>query len=108
LALRSGELAADVVHAALDERDYSAARFADYGAQMCRGIESMRRLVYTFYDEAFSFGVFVKQCPHLVGDLTDCLMGRPSANFDPLFEAVSQFAGVPAPLSHGKPLLEAR
>ena len=98
LALRSGELAADVVDAALTEGDYSAARFAEYGEQMCCGIEAMRRLVYTFYDHAFSFRAFINKYPHLAGDLTDCLMGSLFVDFDPLFEAVSDFARVPPPL----------
>ena len=76
LALQSGELAADAVDKALSERDYSAARFADYGEQVCYGIESMRRLVYTFYDHNFSSGSFIRKYPHLAGDMTDCLMGR--------------------------------
>jgi flavin-dependent dehydrogenase len=108
LALRSGELAADVVDAALNERNYSAVRFAGYGEQMCYGIESMRRLVYTFYDHDFSFREFINKYPHLAGDLTDCLMGRLFADFDPLFEAVADFAKVPARLEHGSPLVEAR
>lgn len=108
LALRSGELAAEVVDAALTEGDYSAARFAEYGKQMCYGIESMRRLVYTFYDHDFSFRAFINKYPEFAGDLTDCLMGKLSADFDPLFQAVSDFAAVPAPLEHGLPLVEAR
>jgi flavin-dependent dehydrogenase len=108
LGLRSGELAADTVDAALTEGDYSAARFADYGEQMCGGIEAMRRLVYTFYDHEFNFRAFINKYPHLAGDLTDCLMGRLHADFDPLFDAVADFARVPAPLEHGLPLVEAR
>jgi hypothetical protein len=108
LALRSGELAADVVDAALKEGDYSAERFAGYGEQICYGIESMRRLVYTFYDHAFSFRAFINKYPQFAGDLTDCLMGRVFVDFDPLFEAVSDFAKVPPPLKHGSPLVGAR
>jgi flavin-dependent dehydrogenase len=108
LALRSGELAADVIDAALTDQDYSAARFTDYGKQVCQGIEGMRRLVYTFYDHAFSFRVFVDKYPHLAGDLTDCLIGNLFIDFDPLFDAVAEFAAVPAPLTHGAPLVEAR
>jgi flavin-dependent dehydrogenase len=108
LALRSGELAADFVDAALSEGDYSAARFDEYGRQMCYGIESMRRLVYTFYDHAFSFRTFIDRHPDLAGDLTDCLMGKLFADFDPLFAAVSEFANVPARLEHGCALVEAR
>jgi flavin-dependent dehydrogenase len=108
LALCSGERAADVVDAALTEGDYSAQRFSEYGREMCYGIESMRRLVYTFYDHAFSFRTFIDAHPDLAGDLTDCLMGRLFADFDPLFAAVADFARVPPPLQHGSPLFEAR
>src|ERR1039457_7398666 len=59
LALRSGELAADAVDAALQAGDVSASRFAAYGAQVCEGIEAMRKLVYAFYNHAFSFRVFI-------------------------------------------------
>ncbi|MCB1020549.1 MAG: tryptophan 7-halogenase [Acidobacteria bacterium] len=105
LALRSGELAADVVDAALDAGDYSAERFTEYGDEMRRGIEAMRRLVYSFYDQGFSFGEFAKAHPHLRGDLTDCLIGNLEHDFEPMFEAISKFAAVPAPLEHGRPLL---
>ena len=56
LALRSGELAADAVHNALRTDDFSAEQFAAYADRMCREIESMRKLVYVFYDKSFSFG----------------------------------------------------
>jgi len=108
LALRSGELAADVVDAALTDGDYSAARFDEYGREMCHGIESMRRLVYTFYDHDFSFRAFINKYPHFAGDLTECLMGKLHDDFDPLFAAVADFAKVPTPLEHGLPLVEAR
>ena len=104
LALCSGERAADAVDQALTDGDYSAARFTAYGADMCRGIEGMRRLVYAFYDHAFSFRDFVRKYPDLTGDLTDCLIGNLFMDFDPLFAAVSDFARVPAALSHGLPL----
>lgn len=108
LALRSGELAADAVDAALTAGDVSASRFSDYGAQLCRGIEAMRKLVYTFYDLEFSFRKFLNRYPHLHGDVTDCLMGNLFRDFDPLFEAVASFAAVPEPLEHGRPLIERR
>jgi flavin-dependent dehydrogenase len=107
IALRSGELAADYVDQALTDGDYSAARFATYGEETIRGIEGMRRLVYTFYDHAFSFRVFVKEYPHLAGDLTDCLIGNLQVDFGPLFTAVENFAKVPPPLTHGLPQVEA-
>lgn len=106
LALRSGEMAADAVDAALAAGDYSASRFSEYGAELMRGIEAMRKLVYCFYDHDFSFSVFVKEFPEMRGDLTDCLMGRLWHEFDPLFEAMAKFAAVPESLPHGGPLIE--
>jgi flavin-dependent dehydrogenase len=104
LALRSGELAADAVDAALNAQDYSAARFTEYGDEMRKGIEAMRRLVYTFYDHNFSFGAFLKQHPNFRGEITDCLIGNSHLDYDPMFEAISEFAAVPPPLAHGRPL----
>ena len=106
LALRSGELAADAVDGALTAGDVSAARFSEYGFEMCKGIEAMRKLVYTFYDLEFSFRKFIDHYPHLHGDVTDCLMGNLFRDFNPLFEAVASFASVPEPLEHGQPLIE--
>jgi flavin-dependent dehydrogenase len=105
LALRSGEMAAEAAHAALASGDVSAGRFAEYGRQLCHGIESMRRLVYAFYDLEFSFRVFVDHHPEMKGEITECLMGNLFRDFTPLFEAVSSFArNIPAPLPHGLPL----
>src|SRR6476661_1658783 len=41
IALCSGEMAADAVDQALTDGDYSAGRFENYGAELCRGIEAM-------------------------------------------------------------------
>ena len=104
LALCSGELAANVVDAALTKGDVSAAQFTEYGERLCRGIEAMRRLVYCFYDHAFSFRELLNKYPDMKGDITDCLIGNLFRDFDPLFDAVAEFAGVPAPLTHGLPV----
>ena len=104
LALCSGEMGADAADAALTAGDCSAGRFREYGEQLCKGIESMRRLVYTFYDHEFRFRTFLTRYPDLKGEMTDCLMGNLWLDFDPLFQAVAEFAKVPAPLTHGRPL----
>ena len=108
LALRSGELAANAVDAALAAGDVSASQFSDYGARMCKGIEAMRKLVYIFYNHEFSFRKFMDHYPHLHADLTDCLMGNLFRDFAPLFDAVARFAAVPEPLEHGGPLIGGR
>ena len=103
LALKSGEMAADAVDAALTAGDTSAGRFADYGEKLCCGIENMRKLVYSFYDADFSFGRIIKSRPHLRGHLTDCLIGDLfEKNYDELFGAIGEFAELPAPLAHGR------
>jgi flavin-dependent dehydrogenase len=107
LALCSGERAADVVDQALTDGDFSAERFSAYGADMCRGIESMRRLVYTFYDHEFSFRAFIDRYPDLARDVTDVLIGNLLIDLDRLWQAVGEFAKVPPALSHGAPMVMA-
>ncbi|MCK6472288.1 MAG: tryptophan 7-halogenase [Planctomycetes bacterium] len=104
LALRSGELAAEAVDAALRDGDVSAARFKDYGAKVCQGIEAMRKLVYAFYDHNFHFRDLIIKHPAMKGDLTDCLIGDLFRDFDPLFKAVAGFAKLPDPVKHGAPV----
>jgi len=102
LALKSGEMAADAVDAALGKGDVSAGQFADYGESLCGGIESMRKLVYAFYNENFSFKDLIMKHPDLRGSLTDRLIGDLFTDSQPLFDAVAEFAALPAPLSHGR------
>ena len=101
LALKSGEMAADAVSNALKTGDFSAGQFESYGRELCHGIESMRALVYAFYDESFSFGDLIKAHPGMRSDLTDCLIGDVFKDFSELFQAVSDFANVPTKLKHG-------
>jgi flavin-dependent dehydrogenase len=104
LALRSGELAGDTVHDALSKNDVSAAGFTPYSEQVRHEIEAMRKLVYAFYDESFSFGKLIRAYPDLRPDLTDCLIGNLQKDFTELFNAVGEFGAVPEPLPYGEPL----
>ena len=102
LALKSGELAADAIDAALTAGDTSAARFESYGATLCRGIENMRKLVYAFYDDGFSFGKMIKAHPTQRGRLTDCLIGDLfELDFTDLHRAMREFAELPSELAYG-------
>lgn len=103
LALKSGELGADAVHAALENGDVTATAFEGYAETMCGGIEAMRKLVYAFYDRGFSFGKVIREYPDRRGDLTDCLIGDLFRDFTGLFEAVGCFAELPEPLPYGRP-----
>ena len=104
LALKSGGLAADAIKAAIDARDFSAERFGEYGRTMREGIENMRKLVYAFYDEAFSFRQLTNKDPAMAGLITDCLSGDVNKDFSRLYDAVAQTTEVPEPLPYGMPL----
>jgi len=106
LALKSGVMAGDVVHEAVVARDFSPARFAEYGRQMREGVENMRKLVYAFYNQNFSFRELTDKYPDLAGDITDCLSGDVNKDFSRLFNAVAEFAPVPEPLPYGAPLVK--
>ena len=54
-AATAGELGANFADACLTDGDFSAERFVNYGNDVCKSIESMRALVYAFYDQNFSF-----------------------------------------------------
>jgi flavin-dependent dehydrogenase len=107
LAMKSGEVAADTVHEALLAGDVSASRFVPYAERMCREIESMRKLVYVFYDKGFSFGKLIRSNPEIRGDLTDCLIGNLDKDFERLFSAVEEQLAIPEPLPHGRPRVAA-
>src|SRR5688500_7174102 len=104
LALKSGVMAGDAVHEAILAQDFSPAPFAEYGRQLREGIENMRKLVYAFYNDNFSFRDLTNKYPDLAGDITDCLSGDVNKDFSRLFNAVAEFAPVPAPLPYGAPL----
>lgn len=105
LALKSGVLAADYVHEALIERDFSGARFAEYGAQMRLSVENMRKLVYAFYHPDFSFKQVIKAYPEAGDMITDCLSGDVDKDFSQLWAWVREFAPLPDELPYGEPLL---
>jgi flavin-dependent dehydrogenase len=104
LALKSGVLAADAIHAAYIAGDFSAERFTEYGAMMREGIENMRKLVYAFYDQRFSFRELTNKHPFAAGEVTDCLSGDVNKDFSRLYAAVAETADVPEPLPYGVPL----
>ncbi len=106
LALKSGVLAADAIQAAFEAQDFSAARFVEYGQVIREGLENMRKLVYAFYDQNFSFRRLVRKNPELAGPVTDCLSGDVNKDFSKLYSAVAETAEVPEALPYGLPLLE--
>lgn len=102
LALKSGELAADAIDEALGKGDTSAAQFKQYGEDLCLAIERMRKVVYAFYQEEFSFGKLVKMHPDLRPTLTDLLIGDIFVDkFDELFAAIEEICELPGELPYG-------
>jgi flavin-dependent dehydrogenase len=102
LALKSGVMLADEIDLAFKAGDLSAKSFDRYGKRMQSSIETMRKIVYAFYDKDFSFGDLAKRGDHLRAALTDCLIGNVDDNeFRELFDAMSDLAVLPDPVEHG-------
>lgn len=107
LALKSGVLAADAIHAGILANDLRSERFRPYADTLRQGIENMRKLVYAFYNPRFSFRALTEKHPHLAGDVTDCLSGDINKDFSELWEAIREFAEIPEDLPYGQPLIAA-
>ena len=103
LALKSGVMLADEIDGIFRAGgQVTSASFDNYGKRMQSSIEIMRKIVYAFYDEKFSFGDLVKRGQHLRASLTDCLIGNvDDQDFRELFEAMSDLAALPDPVEHG-------
>ncbi len=104
LAAKSGVLAGEAVHEGLVAGDLSPARFAAYGAVMREGVENMRKLVYAFYNESFSFKDVIMKYPDAGALITDCLSGDVNRDFSQLWAWISEFAPLPDDLPYGQPL----
>ncbi len=104
LALKSAEMAADAADLALkDEGPVLAHSFSEYGERLCKSIEVMRKVVYAFYDEQFSFSELIRAHQNLRGALTDCLIGKlMDEDYLQLLEAMKEFAQIPDSLAHGR------
>lgn len=102
LALKSGELASEAIEAALENNDFQATQFSGYGEGLCTAIERMRKIVYAFYDEQFSFAKLIKMHPELRPALTDLLIGDLfNDQFDELFAAVEEICQLPKAVDYG-------
>jgi len=99
LALKMAELAADAIHDAFNHDDFSAARLGQYQAKLDRGIESMRKLVYAFYNDEFSFSGFLRKYPEERVHIINLLIGDVfKEGVDSIYGPMSEFADIPPPL----------
>lgn len=101
LAFKSGEMAAEAVDAALTRGVHTGDAFDNYGQMLCKHVETMRKIVYAFYDQNFSFSGLIKSSPEVRGHLTDCLIGDVKQDFGDLFAAIRQIADLPDELDYG-------
>ena len=104
LALKSGVMAGDAVHAALAANDLSPKMFTEYATALRQGIENMRKLVYAFYDANFSFKDVIMKYPDSANEITDCLSGDVNKDFSGLWRKISEFAPLPDEINVGMPL----
>ena len=91
LALKSGEMAADAIHAALATGDVSARHFDDYLARQRHAVTSFRNLVCAFYDLTFSFREFLQVYPQLHPLIVDTLVGNVFTDLGPLYKALGEY-----------------
>jgi hypothetical protein len=104
LALKSGVLAGEAVHKAILERNFAPEQFEPYARCLRRGVENMRKLVYAFYDQEFSFKRVIDKYPDTAGEITDCLSGDVDKDFSDLWKKVSEFVPLPEDLPVGAPI----
>ena len=109
LALKMAELAADSIHEAFRTKDFSGAALGHYQSKLDNGIESMRKLVYAFYNEGFSFSQFLQKYPEQRVNIISLLMGDVfKEGVDNIYGPMAEFAVIPPPLYEqldGSPVL---
>lgn len=99
LALKMAELAADAIHDAFANDDFSAARLGQFQPKLDQGFESMRKLVYAFYNDGFSFAQFLRKYPEHRVNVINLLIGDVfREGVDAVYGPMSEFAEIPPPL----------
>jgi flavin-dependent dehydrogenase len=99
LALKMAELATDAIHDAFNNDDFSAERLGQFQSKLDNGIESMRKLVYAFYNEGFSFSGFLKKYPEQRVNIINLLIGDVfRQGVDDIYGPMREFAEIPPPL----------
>lgn len=99
IALTSGAAAADRIRSALSGSASHEDASRSYQDWFTSHIEPMRRLIYAFYDPAFSVGQLMRDRPDLRGDLTDILVGNLDRSFAPLMEELAARTTLPTSLA---------
>lgn len=104
LALKSGEYAADAIHSALNDRELSGARLGCFGPRLATGMQTIRRLVYAFYDPRFRIGAFVRQHPQYHDHIVRILIGDVfNDDVNEVFTAMEKQIELPPPIELDAP-----
>lgn len=99
LALKMAEMAADAIHDAFRSNDFSAGRLGQFQTKLDQGIESMRKLVYAFYNEGFSFAQFLRKYPEQRVNIINLLIGDVfREGVDEVYGPMAEFVEIPPPL----------
>ena len=97
LAFKSGEMAADAINDGLESGDLSGTQLGRFGIEYTDGMEALRRLVYTYYAEDFSFAKFLRANPHCRRDIIMLLTGNVyRERVGDLFERLGEMIELPA------------
>lgn len=99
LALKSGEWAADAIHEGINEGDISGERLGRFGPRFVAGMHTIRKLVYAFYTEGFSFGAFNREYPEQRRNLVRILVGDVfDDDVDDIFQTMTGWIDLPDPI----------
>ena len=101
LALKSGEMAADAIHEAISNDDFSAKQLGKWGDVFIPGMEAIRKLVYAFYTKEFSFSRFLEAHPECLDGIVDILSGKIFINdVTPIFGPMGKMCDLPNDVDH--------
>jgi len=100
LALKSGEMAADVIIEAFQKNDFSETQLGSFGPAFVDGMEAFRKLVYAFYTKEFSFARFLSEYPEHQGGIVDILSGDVfRKDVTHIFPAMAEMCPLPPEIS---------
>lgn len=105
LALKSGVLVGEELHRAFEENDLSPKQFTHYARTIRESVENMRKLVYAFYDQDFSFSDLINRHPDAAGPVADCLSGDMNKDYSALWDQIREIVPLPDELGLGDPLV---
>ncbi len=107
LALKSGEMAADAIHEAISNDDFSAKQLGKWGDAFIPGMEAIRKLVYAFYTKEFSFSRFLEAHPECLDGIVDILSGKIYINdVTPIFKPMGKMCDLPEDVAHYERAIE--